>query len=144
MKINRQQIVAYVSVRFSGGSSNTQNVVLEKSYDEYMRGFEDQETGKARRGFTDIVKELEEQFPNPEDIVKEADKKAFAKLFGEYLKAENILQNYDEFAALQAFQDIDPNDSDIGARPVDPHLVGQQLHGHYDQCCKLHGCLLLD
>ena len=94
------------------GDKNTKNVVLEKSYDEYMRGFEDQETGKARRGFTDIVKELEEQFPNPEDIVKEADKKAFAKLFGEYLKAENILQNYDEFAALQAFQDIDPNDAE--------------------------------
>ncbi|MDA7966392.1 type I restriction endonuclease subunit R [Ruegeria sp.] len=94
------------------GDKNTKNVVLEKSYDEYMTGFQDQETGKARRGFTDIVKELEERFPKPQDIVKEADKKAFAKLFGEYLKAENILQNYDEFAALKAFQDIDPNDAD--------------------------------
>ena len=93
------------------GDKNTKNVVLEKSYDEYMKGFQDQETGKARRGFSDIVEELEERFPNPEDIVKESDKKAFAKLFGEYLRAENILQNYDEFAALKAFQDIDADDA---------------------------------
>ena len=31
------------------------------------------------------------------EIVKEKDKKEFAKLFGEYLRVENILQNYDEF-----------------------------------------------
>lgn len=37
-------------------------------------------------------------------------KKAFIKLFGEYLRAENILQNYDEFAALKALQTIDIND----------------------------------
>lgn len=108
------------------GDKNTKNVVLEKSYDEYMRGFEDQETGKARRGFTDIVKELEEQFPNPEDIVKEADKKAFAKLFGEYLKAENILQNYDEFAALQAFQDIDPNDAEAVEAFKEKHYLSDE------------------
>lgn len=108
------------------GDKNTKNVVLEKSYDEYMRGFEDQETGKARRGFTDIVKELEEQFPNPEDIVKEADKKAFTKLFGEYLRAENILQNYDEFAALQAFQDIDPNDSEAAEAFKEKHYLSDE------------------
>ncbi|MGR3610144.1 MAG: type I restriction endonuclease subunit R, EcoR124 family [Sulfitobacter sp.] len=89
-------------------------------------GFEDQETGKARRGFTDIVKELEEQFPNPEGIVKEADKKAFAKLFGEYLKAENILQNYDEFAALQAFQDIDPNDAEAVEAFKEKHYLSDE------------------
>ena len=31
-------------------------------------------------------------------------------LFGEYLRIENILQNYDEFAALQALQAVDLND----------------------------------
>jgi type I restriction enzyme R subunit len=34
----------------------------------------------------------------------------FAKLFGEYLKAENILQNYDEFAGLKALQSLDTSD----------------------------------
>lgn len=93
------------------GDSNTKNVVLEKSYKEYMEGFTDVVTGDARRGFIDVLAELEERFPNPDQIEKESDKKAFAKLFGEYLRVENILQNYDEFASLKALQNIDVNDA---------------------------------
>ncbi len=93
------------------GDTNTKNVVLEKSYKEYMEGFSDAATGEARRGFVEVVTELEQRFPNPDDIVKEADKKAFVKLFGEYLRIENVLQNYDEFAALKAFQKVDMSDS---------------------------------
>lgn len=94
------------------GDSNTKNVVLEKSYKEYMEGFTDIATGEAKRGFIDVVKELEERFPNPDEIEKEADKKEFAKLFGEYLRVENVLQNYDEFANLKAYQEIDPDDTE--------------------------------
>lgn len=93
------------------GDKNTKNVVLEKSYKEYMEGFTDLVTGEARRGYLDVVKELQQSFPNPEEIVKEADKKAFAKLFGEYLRIENVLQNYDEFASLKALQSVDTSDS---------------------------------
>ncbi len=92
------------------GDKNTKNVVLEKSYKEYMEGFTDIATGKARRGYLDVVSELQQHFPNPDDIVKEKDKKDFAKLFGEYLRAENVLQNYDEFASLQALQSLDISD----------------------------------
>ncbi|WP_163444872.1 type I restriction endonuclease subunit R [Flavobacterium columnare] len=94
------------------GDKNTKNVVLEKSYKEYLEGFTDIVTGKARRGFKDVVNELNEKFPNPDEIVTEKDKKEFAKLFGEYLRVENILQNYDEFTHLKALQDIDINDSE--------------------------------
>jgi type I restriction enzyme R subunit len=92
------------------GDSNTKNVVLEKSYKEYLQGFTDIVTGEARRGYVEVVKELNEKFPNPDDIVKEKDKKEFAKLFGEYLRVENILQNYDEFNHLKAFQALDKNE----------------------------------
>ena len=92
------------------GDKNTKNVVLEKSYKEYMEGFTDVATGEARRGFVEVVKELETRFPDPASIEKEADKKAFAKLFGEYLRIENVLQNYDEFASLKELQSIDVND----------------------------------
>ena len=92
------------------GDKNTKNVVLEKSYKEYMEGFTDAATGEARRGFMDVVQELEARFPDPAAIEKEADKKAFAKLFGEYLRAENILQNYDEFASLKELQSVDLTD----------------------------------
>ncbi len=92
------------------GDKNTKNVVLEKSYEEYMEGYIDAVTGRACRGYLDIVAELQDRFPNPDDIVTEKDKKDFAKLFGEYLRVDNILQNYDEYASLQALQDLDTTD----------------------------------
>ena len=92
------------------GDKNTKNVVLEKSYKEYMEGFTDVATGEARCGYRDVVAELQQRFPNPDDIVKEKDKKDFAKLFGEYLRVENVLQNYDEFAGLKALQSLDMTD----------------------------------
>ncbi|MDI9335656.1 MAG: type I restriction endonuclease subunit R [Gammaproteobacteria bacterium] len=92
------------------GDKNTRNVVLEKSYQEYMNGFVDTMTGDTRRGYVEIVAELEQRFPNPEAIETEGDKKDFVKVFGEYLRSENILQNYDEFASLRALQTIDSTD----------------------------------
>lgn len=94
------------------GDSKTKNVVLEKSYKEYLEGFEDIATGKARRGYIEIVNELNEKFPNPDQIETEKDKKEFSKLFGEYLRVENILQNYDEFTHLKELQKIDKNDTE--------------------------------
>jgi type I restriction enzyme R subunit len=93
------------------GDKNTKNVVLEKSYKEYMEGFTDVVTGAARRGFVEVVGELEQRFPDPASIQTEADKKAFAKLFGEYLRVENVLQNFDEFACLRAAQGLDVRDT---------------------------------
>ena len=95
------------------GDENTKDVVLEKSYREYMDGFTDPHSGNERRGFKEVLEELNECFPNPEDIVLEADKKDFAKLFGEYLRVENVLQNYDEFATLKAWQTIDQEDEAV-------------------------------
>ena len=86
------------------GDKNTKNVVLEKSYDSYFNGDDNQ------RGYLEVVQELQNRFPNPTEIETEQDKKEFVKLFGEYLRIENILQNYDEFAALQALQAVDLND----------------------------------
>ena len=90
---------------------NTKNVVLEKSYQEYLEGFTDVATGEARRGYVEVVNELNERFPDVDEIVTEKDKKDFAKLFGEYLRVENILQNYDEFSGLKALQKLDINDA---------------------------------
>ena len=92
------------------GDSNTRNVVLERSYKDYLEGFKDTATGEACRGYIDVVKELNEKFPNPDEIKTEKDKKDFVRLFGEYLRVENVLQNYDEFTHLRAFKQIDCND----------------------------------
>ncbi len=93
------------------GDKNTRNIVLEKSYKEYLEGFKDIATGEVRKGYVEVVRELKEKFPAPDGIVTEADKKSFVKLFGEYLRIENILQNYDEFTQLKALQKIDKADS---------------------------------
>lgn len=105
------------------GDKNTKNVVLEKSYKEYMDGFTDVVTGEARRGFMDVVTELEQRFPDPDEIVLEKDKKDFTKLFGEYLRVENILQNYDEFASLKALQSIDKSDPEAVESFKDEHYL---------------------
>ncbi|MFA5540858.1 MAG: hypothetical protein WC984_04230 [Bacteroidales bacterium] len=59
------------------GDSNTKNVVLEKSYKEYLEGFTDIATGEARRGFIEVVKDLQDNFPNIGAIETEKDKKEF-------------------------------------------------------------------
>ena len=110
------------------GDSNTKNVVLEKSYKEYMEGFTDIVTGEARRGFKEVVAELEQRFPNPEQIEKEKDKKDFVKLFGEYLRVENILQNFDEFASLKALQSLDAeNPQQVEKFKEEHHLSDEDL-----------------
>ncbi|OCG60265.1 type I restriction endonuclease subunit R [Gilliamella sp. Fer4-1] len=92
------------------GKSNTREVVLEKSYDEYMQGFTDKVSGDIHNGYLTIIADLQEKFPRADEIITEKDKIAFVKLFGEYLRADNVLQNYDEFVALKAFQQLDTTD----------------------------------
>ncbi len=83
------------------GDENSVNIILERSYEDYIRGFIDEETGKAFKGYEAICKELLAKFPEPTEIQLDADKKEFAELFGELLKAENILKNYDEFESFE-------------------------------------------
>jgi type I restriction enzyme, R subunit len=105
------------------GDSSTKNVVLEKSYKEYLEGFTDIASGEARRGYLEVVQELQEKFPHPDEIVREKDKKYFAKLFGEYLRIENILQNYDEFTQLKELQTVDIHDSEALEAFKETHFV---------------------
>lgn len=108
------------------GDKSTKNVVLEKSYKEYMEGFIDIATGEASRGYVDVVKELNANFPNVDDIVTEMDKKEFVKLFGEYLRIENVLQNYDEFSTLKALQSVDMNNPEELNDFKETHFVSDE------------------
>lgn len=83
------------------GDGSDSKIILERSYEEYLNGFEDEETGKQIIGYKEICRELIEKFPNPEEIVLEKDKKEFVKLFGELLKRENILRNYEAFQKFE-------------------------------------------
>ena len=79
------------------GDENSVNIILENSFEDYMNGFKDKESGKIIKGYIEISKELVQKFPEPTEIELDADKKEFVQLFGELLKSENILRNFDEF-----------------------------------------------
>lgn len=57
------------------GDDNTKNIVLEKSYQEYMNGFKDIVTGEARRGYVEVVSELKSRFADVDEITTEKKKK---------------------------------------------------------------------
>ncbi|MCK4019906.1 type I restriction endonuclease subunit R [Streptococcus suis] len=87
------------------GKTETAEVLLERSYKDYLDGYVD--AGEQEAGYLAVAQELLERFPDPREIVKESDKKAFVDLFGKFLKLDNILQNYDDFVRLQAVQMVD-------------------------------------
>ncbi len=87
------------------GKTETAEVLLERSYQEYMTGFT--EAGEEQKGYMAVVQELQEKFPDPQAIIKERDKKEFVSLFGQFLRLDNILQNYDDFMSLRALQELD-------------------------------------
>ena len=83
------------------GDENSINVIIERSYDDYINGFTDEDTGVVFKGYKELCEEIIEKFPDPTEIKLDKDKKEFVKLFGEILKRENILRNYDEFSSFE-------------------------------------------
>ncbi len=108
------------------GDKNTRNIIIEKSYKEYIDGFTDILSGRYKRGYIEVVKELREKFPDYDNIEKEKDKKDFAKLFGEYLRLENILSNYDEFNYLKEWNSLDKTDPEAVKNFMQKHSVDEQ------------------
>ena len=83
--------------------------VLERGYEDFLKGYDD-ERGHHHKGYVEVVQQLEELFPDPTNLVEEQDKRAFAHLFGQYLRLENVLQNFDEFVQLRELHESIPAD----------------------------------
>lgn len=79
------------------GDENSVNVILERGYKDYTEGYTDEETGEQVTGYKELCAELLTKFPDPTTIERDSDKREFAKLYGEVLKRENTLKNFDEF-----------------------------------------------
>ena len=97
------------------GNQNTRSVILEHPFGDYLDGYHDEATGKDFKGYAEVVSELREHFPDPVSIETDADKFAFVKLFGEYLRLDNTLQNYDEYTALRELQTLPSDDLEAQA-----------------------------
>ena len=80
------------------GDKNACNIVLLKSYDDYINGYTD-ENGKKHIGFAKIVDALKQLFPDPANmpLADEEKEKEFIRLFGSYLRMVNLLNTFDRF-----------------------------------------------
>lgn len=78
------------------GDRNISSVVVLKTYNEYMNGYED-DNGKHIDGYQELVNRLVTEFPISSMIIGEDNEKNFIKLFGRILKIRNILRCFDDF-----------------------------------------------
>jgi len=78
------------------GDKNTSGIVILKTYNEYMNGYED-EKGKHIDGYSELTAKLLVEFPLDIDIIGEVAEKEFIKLFSHILRLKNILLCFDEF-----------------------------------------------
>ncbi len=90
------------------GDNEAKGIVLLKSYTEYYNGYK--ENNKEVRGYTSIVKELQEKFRIGEPITSEQNKKDFIRLYGDFLRMRNILLSFDEFLGNEILTDRDIQD----------------------------------
>jgi len=77
------------------GDKNTIGMVILKTYNEYINGYED--SGKHIDGYKELITELVNEFPLGSDIKSEEAQKEFIRLFGRILRLKNILRCFDEF-----------------------------------------------
>lgn len=78
------------------GDKNTSGMVILKTYNEYMNGYED-DKGKHVDGYSELIIKLANEFPIGHDILGEDAQKEFIKLFGRILRLRNILRCFDDF-----------------------------------------------
>ena len=83
------------------GDKNASGIVLLKSFDDYLNGYEDND-GKYHPGYVDLLEKLETEYPLGTPIVGEQAEKDFIKLFGSILSMRNILSSFDRFEEMDS------------------------------------------
>lgn len=77
------------------GDKDASSVVLLKDFNSYYYGYDDEKG--HRKGYTEMVEELNDRFPLGEPIIGEQNQKEFIMLFGSLLRLRNILTAFDQF-----------------------------------------------
>ena len=91
------------------GNKEAGGIVLLKTYEEYYNGYED-DKGREKEGYSQLIKELQSKFPIGEQIIGEQNKKEFIVLFGNILKIKNILSAFDKFAGNEILSEREYQD----------------------------------
>ena len=89
------------------GNKEAGGVVLLKGFKDYYYGYED-DKGKLKPGYVDMIDELFERFPLSEPaIIGEKNQRDFILLFGALLRMRNLLLSFDEFAGKEIISERD-------------------------------------
>lgn len=80
------------------GDKDAGGIILMRPFADYYNGYTDTD-GKYHPGYKDIALAIKEKYPVEKlpYIILEEEKKDFVRLFGQYLKAYNLLTAFDEF-----------------------------------------------
>jgi type I restriction enzyme R subunit len=90
------------------GDKDAGSIVLLKNYESYYNGFD--EDGKHQPGYTELIDNLQENYPLGQAIMGEQNQKDFIRLFGAVLRLKNVLTAFDDFEGnelltVREFQD---------------------------------------
>lgn len=91
------------------GDPEARGVSILRPFDDYFNGYDDNE-GKHQKGYTELVKELQDILqPGEKPVGKEAEKN-FIRLFGNILKMRNLLSVFDQFEEKDMLSERDIQD----------------------------------
>ena len=97
------------------GDKTASGIVLLKSYNDYYNGY-DEDLGndeiKHHNGYKDVVEALEKEYKVPFNMDGKGEEyqKEFIKLFGSFLRLQNILKSFDEFDGEELLSEADIQD----------------------------------
>ena len=78
------------------GDKDASSIVVLKDFWSYYNGY-DNNDGKHCYGYSELVGQLQSEFPEGQSILGEDSEKRFISLFGSLLKSINILSTFDQF-----------------------------------------------
>ena len=118
------------------GDKDASSIVVLKDFLSYYDGY-DTEKGKHCYGYKELVKQLQDEFPEGQAILGEEAERRFVALFGSLLKSINILSTFDQFEGQQIItdrqlQDYQSNYLDLQEkwrrrRPADKENINDDL-----------------
>ena len=118
------------------GDKDASSIVVLKDFLSYYDGY-DTEKGKHCYGYKELVEQLQDEFPEGQDILGEEAERRFVALFGSLLKSINILSTFDQFEGQQIItdrqlQDYQSNYLDLQEkwrrrRPADKENINDDL-----------------
>ena len=86
------------------GDKDAASVVLLKDFNSYYNGY-DTPNGKHCYGYSELVQQLTDEFPDGRPAMGEQEERRFIGLFGSLLKSINVLQAFDQFEGKELLTD---------------------------------------